>query len=124
MIKINKATKIKKTEPVFSISTQTYDKDNLSKCIKDALDAVLKDQKGTGVLEGSMKYNIDLEISKSYDVDSATLKNYFVQVRHSTFSSWRWELINELEVDSLKSYYPHLINVDSIQEATKNINPK
>lgn len=124
MIKINKATKIKKTEPVFSISTQTYDKDNLSKCIKDALDAVLKDQKGTGVLEGSVKYNIDLEISKSYEVDSATLKNYFVQVRSSMFSSWRWELINELEVDSLKSYYPHLINVDSIQEATKNLNPK
>lgn len=124
MIKINKATKIKKTEPVFSISTQTYDKDNLSKCIKDALDAVLKDQKGTGVLEGSMKYNIDLEISKSYEVDSATLKNYFVQVRTSTFSTWRWELINELEVESLKTYYPHLINVDSIQESSKNFNPK
>lgn len=122
MIKLNRSTKVKKTEPVFSISTQTYDKDNLSKCIKDALDAVLKDEKRTGILEGSMRYNIDVEISKTYEVDTSTLKNYFVQVRESGFHKFRWELLNEVEIESMKAYTPNLINLDSIHEASKTVN--
>lgn len=57
-----------KTETVYSLSTQTYKKDNLIEYLKKAISILENEEHPLSVLEDTIKYDIDIEISTSYKI--------------------------------------------------------
>lgn len=57
---------MKKTESIYSLSTQSYNKDTLIEYLKKAISILENEDTPLSVLEDTIKYDMDIEISTSY----------------------------------------------------------